>query len=124
MSISQLQAFVEACDVDQVLQLKIKSIGEDYEAIIAIGSSLGFEFSAEDLRSFKSSKADEEIDEELPLEELATVAVGGKYQNRWHWCFFVRRLPWHASDAQVVIRSAVCREEFNSVRQGSRFIVG
>ena len=86
MSIAQLQAFVEACDVDQDLQLKIKSIGEDYEAIVALGSSLGFEFSAEDLRSFKSSKADEEIDEELPLEELATVAGGG--QNRWHWCFF------------------------------------
>ena len=90
MSIAQLQAFVEACDADQALQLKIKNIGKDYESIVALGSSLGFEFSPEDLRCFKSYQADEEIDEELPLEDLATVA-GGR-QGRWHWCFFCQAI--------------------------------
>ena len=66
-SISQLQAFVEACDADRVLQLEVKSIDEDYKSIVALGSTLGFEFSNEDLRCFKSSQADEAIDEELPL---------------------------------------------------------
>ena len=74
---------------DQALQLKIKNIGKDYESIVALGSSLGFEFSSEDLRCFKSYQADEAIDEELPLEELAKVAGGwGWGHSRWHWCPF------------------------------------
>ena len=87
MSIPQLQGFVEACDADQGLQSKVIAIGEDYESIVALGSSLGFAFSIEDLLGFKNHQVDESIDEELALEDLMSVA-GGRNNRRYWWCPF------------------------------------
>lgn len=69
----QLNAFLEAVEVDAGLQQKLKAAG-DADVVAAIAKNAGFVISAEELK-----RAQAEVSEE----ELEVVAGGCRYVPKW-----------------------------------------
>jgi len=65
MSAEEIQRFSDEVKNSSAMQDKLKTIGNDVDAVVAYANELGFEFSAEEVKSLSKTGtlSDEELDE-------------------------------------------------------------
>ena len=79
MTVSQLSAFIDKCQDDEQLMLKIKDAHKQANSaayLVDLGTSQGFEFTVDDLLEEDPDFKNEETSDELDAEELSSVAGG------------------------------------------------